>query len=125
MDLTNAVVAVEAPGPGTAAWAGAPSAALDADGAVVLAYRVRGDRDVNVIARSDDGEHFTTVGVFASDGMVERPALVRVDGGWRMYTSCSTPGTKHWWVGLLERPQWRVWRRRSTASCSPATPRPG
>jgi len=102
MDLTNAVVAVEAPGRGPQQWAGAPSAALDADGSIVLAYRVRGDRDVNVIARSTDGEHFTTVGVFESDGMVERPALVRAGAGWRMYTSCATPGGKHWWVGLLE-----------------------
>jgi hypothetical protein len=54
-----------------------------------------------VLARSKDGVHFTTVGVFEAEGMVERPALVRVSDGWRMYTSCSTPGTKHWWVGML------------------------
>jgi hypothetical protein len=102
MNLTDVEVAVEAPGRGPQQWAGAPSAALDADGSVVLAYRVRGDGDHNVLARSPDGVHFTTVGVFAAEGMVERPALVRTDGGWRMYTSCSTPGTRHWWVGLLE-----------------------
>jgi hypothetical protein len=102
MHLTNVEVAIQAPGRGPQQWAGAPSATLDVDGSVVLAYRERGDRDRNVLARSPDGVHFTTVGVFEADGMVERPALVRVDGGWRMYTSCSTPGTKHWWVGMLE-----------------------
>jgi hypothetical protein len=35
--------------------------------------------------------------------MVERPALIRTGSGrWRMYVSCATPGTKHWWVGALE-----------------------
>jgi hypothetical protein len=102
MNLTNVELAVEAPGRGPQQWAGAPSAALDTDGSVVLAYRTRGDRDQNVLARSTDGVHFTTVGVFETEGMVERPALVRTADGWRMYTSCSTPGTKHWWIGVLE-----------------------
>jgi len=102
MNLTDVEVAVAAPGRGPQQWAGAPSAALDTDGSVVLAYRVRGDRDRNVLARSADGVHFTTVATFEAEGMVERPALVRVAEGWRMYTSCSTPGTKHWWIGMLE-----------------------
>jgi hypothetical protein len=102
MNLTDVELAVAAPGRGPQQWAGAPSVALDEDGTVVLAYRERGDRDRNVLARSRDGVHFTTVATFETDGMVERPALVRVDGGWRMYTSCSTPGTKHWWIGMLE-----------------------
>jgi hypothetical protein len=95
-------VAIKAPGRGPQQWAGAPSAALDTDGTVVLAYRERGNGDRNVLARSTDGVHFTTVAVFEADGMVERPALLRVDDGWRMYTSCATPGTKHWWIGMLE-----------------------
>lgn len=102
MNLTDVKTAVEAPGRGPQQWAGAPSAALDADGTVVLAYRVRGDRDRNVLARSPDGVHFTTVATFEMPGMVERPALVRAGDGWRMYTSCATPGTKHWWIGMLE-----------------------
>jgi hypothetical protein len=24
------------------------------------------------------------------------------DGRWRLYVCCATPGTKHWWIGLLE-----------------------
>jgi hypothetical protein len=101
-------VAVPAPGPGPQRWAGAPSAALEADGSIVLAYRVRDDgADRNVIARSTDGTHFTTIGELTADAfgamMVERPALVRTDAGrWRMYVSCATPGTKHWWIGVLE-----------------------
>lgn len=102
-----ASVAVPAPGPGPQRWAGAPSAALDTDGSVVLAYRVRAEEDVNVVARSTDGEAFTTVCTLTGDrfgaAMVERPALVRTpDGRWRLYVSCATPGTKHWWIGLVE-----------------------
>lgn len=102
MKLTNEKVAVAAPGRGPHQWAGAPSAALDEDGTVVLAYRTRGDGDRNVLTRSADGIHFTPVANFETEGMVERPSLIRGDFGWRMYTSCSTPGTKHWWVGMLE-----------------------
>lgn len=101
------VVAVAAPRTGAQRWAGAPSAALDTDGSVVLAYRLRAEEDVNVIARSADGEHFTPVATLTRDrfgaSMLERPALVRTGSGrWRLYVSCATPGTKHWWIGLLE-----------------------
>ncbi|WP_406301842.1 hypothetical protein OHA61_04750 [Streptomyces sp. NBC_00885] len=103
----RAVVAVAAPGPGPQRWAGAPSAAFDVDGSVVLAYRVRAEQDFNVVARSADGERFTTVGILTTDrlgaAMVERPALVRTgSGAWRLYVSCATPGTKHWWIGVAE-----------------------
>ncbi|MFI9597540.1 hypothetical protein [Nonomuraea sp. NPDC052265] len=102
------VVAVPAPGGGPQQWAGAPSAALDTDGTFVLAYRVRHDgEDHNVVARSTDGERFTTVAVLPRDrfgaAMVERPALVRAPSGrWRLYVSCATPGTRHWWIGVVE-----------------------
>ncbi|MFI7468750.1 hypothetical protein [Nonomuraea sp. NPDC049646] len=99
-------VAVAAPGRGPQQWAGAPSAALDADGTYVLAYRVRaGGEDHNAVARSTDGERFTTVAVLPRGGaaMVERPALVRLPSGlWRLYVSCATPGTRHWWIGVAE-----------------------
>jgi hypothetical protein len=106
----GATVAVPAPGAGPQRWAGAPSAALDDDGSVVLAYRVRrgdGRGDANVIARSADGESFETVATLDRErlgaAMVERPALVRADeGGWRLYVCCATPASKHWWIGALE-----------------------
>jgi hypothetical protein len=59
-----------------------------------------------VVARSADGERFTTVATlderrFGAQA-VERPALVRLDGGrWRMYVCCATPDSKHWWIGVL------------------------
>jgi hypothetical protein len=106
-----AVVAVPAPGEGPGFWAGAPCAVFDDDGSVLLAYRVRNGHDGNdetVIARSDDGERFATVvrldesrfGAMA----VERPALVRFEGGWRLYVCCATPESKHWWIGALDAP---------------------
>lgn len=103
-------VAIPAPQNGPGAWAGAPTAALDADGTFVVAYRVRlpEERGVSVvIARSTDGERFVTVGTldkarFGAESL-ERPALVRTETGrWRIYVSCATPAGKHWWIGLLE-----------------------
>jgi hypothetical protein len=105
----QATVAVPAPGKGPQQWAGAPNSLLDSDGSLLRAYRVRAGEDFNVIARSMDGRTFTTVAVVTRDrlgaAMVERPALVRTDSGtWRLYVSCATPGSKHWWVGVLEAP---------------------
>jgi hypothetical protein len=107
----EAVVVVPPPGEGPGHWAGAPSAALAGDGTFWLAYRLRrplgvGRGYANVVARSDDGEHFETVVLleredFTCDSL-ERPALVALDdGGWRLYVSCATPGTKHWRVDAL------------------------
>jgi hypothetical protein len=103
-------VAVPAPGAGPQRWAGAPSAALDVDGSLVVAYRMRwGDErgDGNVIARSQDGEQLVTVAALDKArfgaAMVERPALVRLESGrWRLYVSCATPNSLHWWVGVVE-----------------------
>jgi hypothetical protein len=97
--------------PRTGAWVGAPSAQL-VGGTWWLAYRLRrpvgeGRGGANVIARSDDGVHFTSVAVvhketFGAESL-ERPALVHTaDGRWRLYVSCATPGSKHWRVDLLE-----------------------
>jgi hypothetical protein len=103
-------VAVPAPGAGPGFWAGAPSAALDDDGAFVVAYRVRhghDGHDETVVARSVDGERFVPVATLGQGqfgaAAVERPALVRLDGGrWRMYVCCATPASKHWWIGVVE-----------------------
>ena len=103
-------VAVPAPGPGFGRWAGAPSAALDDDGGVVVAYRIRvvdEERAETIVARSPDGERLETVAVLDRsrfDAMsLERPALVRTEAGrWRLYVCCATPGSKHWWIDVLE-----------------------
>jgi hypothetical protein len=102
---------VSAPAPGPGNWAGAASALL-VDATIYLAYRVRrplpDGRGVSVVvARSDDGEHFETVAVLRREQFgaesFERPAVVRrPEGGWRLYLSCASPGSKHWWVEAVD-----------------------
>jgi hypothetical protein len=109
--FVDAAVAVDPPGDGAGNWSGAPSALL-VDGVVHLAYRVRaplgrGRGLAVVLARSKDGLRFETVGEVTKDRFgaesLERPALVRTpQGRWRLYVSCATPGSKHWWVDVLE-----------------------
>jgi hypothetical protein len=104
-------VVVEAPGRGEGFWAGGPSSVL-VDGTYWLAYRLRRPVDqgrgyANVVARSDDGLSFQPVATVTrsqfSCASLERPALVqRPDGGWRLYISCSSLGSKHWWVEALD-----------------------
>jgi hypothetical protein len=104
-------VVVPAPGAGPGHWAGAPSAWLKGSD-VYLAYRVRrpvgeGRGGELIVARSEDHVHFTVVTTISKDlfgaESLERPALVETaEGGWRLYVSCATPGTKHWRVELLE-----------------------
>src|SRR3954452_7329230 len=109
----NARVVVEAPAAGPGNWAGAPSALL-VDGVFWLAYRVRQPLDQGrgvavVIARSDDGVEFTRVAEvrreqFGAESL-ERPALVHLGpDAWRLYLSCATPGSKHWWIEAVDAP---------------------
>jgi hypothetical protein len=76
----------------------------------VIAYRVRSPQERGtevVLARSDDGERLETVArmdksQFGAESL-ERPALVRTsERRWRLYLSCATPGSKHWWIAVLE-----------------------
>jgi hypothetical protein len=107
----RSVVAVAPPGTEPGTWAGAPSAARD-DGEIYLAYRLRRPQSKGrgyavAVARSTDGEHFETILTIHKEELgaesLERPALIAApDGGWRLYLSCATPGTKHWRVELLE-----------------------
>ncbi len=59
-----------------------------------------------MVARSSDGENFEQVveverEAFGAESF-ERPVLVPVPGiGWRLYLSCATPGSKHWWIDSL------------------------
>ena len=96
-------VVVPAPGPGPGNWAGAASAVL-VDGVFWLTWRVRrpltdGRGVTVVVARSDDGVAFEPVTevqreAFGAESF-ERPALVPLrEGGWRLYLSCATPGSK-------------------------------
>ncbi|MFC5952783.1 hypothetical protein ACFQH9_31440 [Pseudonocardia lutea] len=107
----DAAVAVAAPGAGAGNWVGAPSVVL-ADGVYHAAYRLRaplghGRGLATVLARSTDGIRFTEVARVTKERFgaesLERPALVRTpEGRWRLYVSCATPGSKHWWVDVLE-----------------------
>ncbi|MCW2843131.1 MAG: hypothetical protein JWN22_1047 [Nocardioides sp.] len=103
-------VVVPAPGPGPGNWAGAASAVL-VDGTFWLTYRVRrplaeGRGVTVVVAGSPDGVTFTQVAEVHREAFgcesFERPVLVPVPGlGWRLYLSCATTGSKHWWVDSL------------------------
>jgi hypothetical protein len=107
----GATVVIAPPGEGVGYWAGGPSAVWQ-DGTFYLAYRLRrpvteGRGYANVVARSDDGESFETVATVTSEqfgcASLERPALVPLpEGGWRLYVSCSTENSKHWWVEAIE-----------------------
>ena len=104
-------VAVAPPGDGVGYWAGGPSAVWQ-DHAFHLAYRLRrpvteGRGYANVVARSEDGVRFDTVATVTSEqfgaASLERPALIGLeDGAWRLYVSCSTLDSKHWWVEVIE-----------------------
>ena len=110
-DSPTVVVPAPAAGPGN--WAGAASAVL-VDGTFWLTYRVRrpltDGRGVSVvISRSDDGVHFEPVTEVRREAFgcesFERPVLLPAPGlGWRLYLSCATPGSKHWWVDSLTAP---------------------
>jgi hypothetical protein len=106
----GAEVVVPAPAAGPGNWAGAASAVL-VDGTFWLAWRARrpltdGRGVAVVLARSDDGVHFDRVAhvrreAFGAESF-ERPVLVPLpEGGWRLYLSCATPRSKHWWVDSL------------------------
>jgi hypothetical protein len=109
-DLDHARVVVPAPGEGPGNWAGAASAVRQGDD-VYLTYRVRrplaeGRGVSTVVARSTDGVNFAIAcEVFRDDfgaESFERPVLVPVEGGWRLYLSCATPASKHWWIEAVD-----------------------
>lgn len=102
-------VVVAAPGRGPGNWAGAASAVL-VDGVFWLTWRNRRPlaegRGVTVdVARSTDGVHFEVVAEVHRDTFgcesLERPVLVPLEDGWRLYLSCATWDSKHWWVDSL------------------------
>ena len=106
----GATVVVPAPDAGPGNWSGAASAVL-VDGTYWLTYRVRrplteGRGVAVVVARSEDGVVFETVTEVHREAFgcesFERPVLSPLPGGgWRLYLSCATYDSKHWWVDSL------------------------
>ncbi len=77
-----------------------------------------------MLARSLDGERLEPVAELDKDRFsaesLERPALVHTGTAWRLYLSCATPGSKHWWICMLEAP-----RLEALATAEPRTVFPG
>ena len=96
-------------GPGH--WVGAPTALVH-NGVHYLAYRRRrpvddgrgGDVIVARVAADGVPTDLCRIDKASMDAeSLERPALlVDPSGGWRLYLSCATAGTRHWRVELLE-----------------------
>jgi hypothetical protein len=109
--LDDPQVVVSAPGAGPGNWAGAASAVL-VGGVTYLTYRLRrplseGRGVATAVLRSTDGVAFERVCEVYRDEFgaesFERPVILqRPDGGWRLYLSCATPGSKHWWIEALD-----------------------
>jgi hypothetical protein len=129
----DAVVAIEPPGTGSGFWAGAPSA-VAADGGVYLAYRLRrpvgsGRGYAVAISFAGDGVHFgAPLTVITKEEVdtesLERPELVRLPGGgWRLYLSCATTGTKHWRVEVTDAAHPAEFDVRHRAVVLPGDPR--
>jgi hypothetical protein len=84
------------------------------DGVLWLTYRLRRPLDEGrgvsvVVARSTDGVRFSTVcevhrEMFGAASF-ERPVIIPTDTGWRLYLSCATPQSKHWWIEALDAPR--------------------
>jgi hypothetical protein len=110
----GAEVVVPAPATGAGNWSGAASVVL-ADGVYWMAHRVRRPLDAGrgvsvVVSRSTDGLHFVPVASVDRDtfgaASLERPVIMPVPGlGWRLYLSCATPDSKHWWVEAVDAPR--------------------
>lgn len=106
----DADVVVPAPAREAGNWAGGASCIL-VDETYWLTYRVRRPLDAGrgvtvVVARSTDGLRFSPVCEVDRDAFgaasFERPVLMPTERGWRLYLSCATPGSKHWWIEALD-----------------------
>lgn len=107
----GAEVVVRAPAPGAGNWAGAATVVREGE-IFWLAYRVRRPVDAGrgvsvVVARSGDGVQFAPVCEVGRDDFgaasFERPVVMpRPEGGYRLYLSCATPDSKHWWIEALD-----------------------
>jgi hypothetical protein len=103
------------------------------DGTFWLAYRLRqplthGRGVAVVVAASQDGMAFDRVATLERDQFgaesLERPAIVPLDGGgWRLYVSCATPGSKHWWIEAVDAPEVAELPRGRRTVCLPGDAR--
>lgn len=81
------------------------------------------------IAFAADGVHFgSPLTLIAKEELgtesLERPALVRLPaGGWRLYLSCATTGTKHWRVEVTDAAHPAAFDVRDRAVVLPGDPR--
>jgi len=111
----SAAVVVSAPEAGPGNWAGGASCVL-VNGIFWLAYRIRRPLDSGrgvgvVVAKSSDGVNFKPVCEVGREAFgaasLERPVILPTEVGWRLYLSCATPNSKHWWIDALdaERPE--------------------
>ena len=63
------------------------------------------------MAKSSDGVNFKPVCEVGREAFgaasLERPVILPTEVGWRLYLSCATPNSKHWWIDALdaERPE--------------------
>jgi hypothetical protein len=106
----TAEVVVSAPDAGPGNWAGGASCVL-VNGMFWLAYRIRRPLDSGrgvgvVVAKSLDGVNFKPVCEVSREAFgaasLERPVILPTDVGWRLYLSCATPHSKHWWIDALD-----------------------
>ena len=101
---------VAPPDEGAGSWAGAPGLLRDRD-ALFLTYRLRRPQptrgyEMRVAAirgaRAVDLARITKQDLRAES--IERSALVRVDGSWRLYIGFVALADRKWCVGLIETP---------------------
>lgn len=126
-DVSSARLVVGPRAAGYGNWAGAPSAVYTG-GWVYLAYRLRERGETRgssiVVARSADGFNFETLAELSKDefgaASLERAALVTCpDQSWRLYVSCATPGSYHWWIDVLAAPEPDAFDARSRRTVLP------
>ena len=106
----RAELVVSAPDRGPGNWAGGASCVL-VNGIFWMAYRLRRPLDLGrgvgvVVAKSVDGVNFKPVCEVNREDLdaasLERPVILPTDSGWRLYISCATPDSKHWWIDSLD-----------------------
>jgi len=101
-------VVVPAPGTGPGNWSGAPGAWREG-GDLYVAYRVRKphpDRGFELRIAASSGGRFETIwrarkAELASES-IERSALVRTGGRWRLYVGLVNASDRRWRIELLE-----------------------